>query len=598
MERRSRTWGSILAPVVSPRRDLLPIVVAGLVTAGVHLRWLALDGRLAAGDAAGHLMNVARYHRWLDGGREPVEAFPPALYVLGAWTTRAFGPTVDAATGATVLFAVLLAVALAWLGNRVGGWVGGLLLPALALSQPLLAGASRQLLLDLPMTAIVVCTWCAAWASAGFSRPVPTLLVGVFLGLGALVKYTLFPWVLPALLLAGVSMLVRSPASILPLLLLVPALHPVGRLLLARASASPMAASPSPQAELVGLAVAGALAAGVWGAAAYRWRDRPESRWRIGLMSGACLALSALIAVAAVLPWFVKAMPLVWEKVHREAVAEVRVSPEIGAFVTALVLRSWPGTWWLLQAAVALEAAWLGWLGWAKLRGRALDDASVPGPAVAIALSCALGTWATTRGLPADARYYLPLLAGVGIVVGLGLLRFRVGRWLLAPAAGVVAVAQLVAAEGAAPVTRVPLAALSSRTLLASPALSFFAPEAPRPGALGLALAAAITRLRTLSPECPPSVLLAVPPEHEARGLGFEPRGLGALAWLQGARDCAYLEWSGGPPPARGAESRLLFVAGVSQEALPRHLGEVSVGDPLSHVLVERRVVAIYPLAP
>lgn len=564
----------------------IPLLAAAF-TAWWHARWLAEDGSLPVGDAGGHLANVARHLEWLRGGHLPIEAFPPGLYVTSAFIAKQLGSTVDNVTMGTVVFAALLAGLASWLGLRASGWTAGFVLPLALLSAPLLSGAARQVLLDLPATAAIAAIWVLAWESQGFRRLVPTLLLGVVLGLGALVKYTLFIWVLPALVLTGAWMVVRAPTSLLPLLLVGwPALEVAQALQLRAGSAQGGPLDLATYGRVFGeLGLFAGIAAVGLGAAAWLRRRRPG--WAAaGLADGAGLALAALLALMVIFPWFYQAMPVVWEKVHREAITEVRSSGVDSAtrFARAIVLRSWPHTWLLVQAAAGLEAAWLLLVAyrrvsaWRRARRGATAGEPAPGtppgadtatpsrfgPALPILACCALGTLYTARNLPVDIRYYLPLLVGVALLLPLAATRFRLGRWALGPLLGGVFLWQLAADRGAGSAPfRLEPTSFSAHTALAMAAQGPFAPPLPKEAPFVVALEGLVAAIVAERVNDAGAFLIVVPPFSEGRSLGLESRTLQALAQLGGVREPALrvMEVEGGGLIDAG-NARYLAIAG------------------------------------
>ncbi|GDX80258.1 hypothetical protein LBMAG42_20690 [Deltaproteobacteria bacterium] len=589
---------------------------AAAFTVWWHARWLAEDGGLPVGDAGGHLANAARHLLWLRGGHLPIEAFPPGLYVTSAFIIKAFGPTVDHVTMGTVAFAALLASVASWLGLRASGWTAGVVLPLALLSAPMLSGAARQVLLDVPATAAIAAIWVLAWESRGFRYVVPTLLLGVVLGLGALVKYTLFIWVLPALVLTGAWMVVRAPTSILPLLLVAWPAREVAQALQFRAA--------SPQGGPLDLATygrvfselgtfAGIAAAGL-AAAAYLRRRRPG--WAAaGLTDGAGLALAALLALLVIFPWFYQAMPVVWEKVQREAITEVRSSGVGPAtrFARAMVLRSWPQTWSLVQAAVGLECAWLLFVAYRKVsawrqanssatgrdpdpRGSPSEGTTPPprfGPALPVIASCAFGTLYTARNLPVDTRYYLPLLVGVALLLPLAATRFRLGRWALGPLLGGVFLWQLAADRGIGPKpVRLESTSFSAQTALAMAPQGPFAPPLPKAAPFVVALEVLVAAIVGERVNDAGAFFIVVPPFAEARSLGLESRTLQALAQLGGVQEPALrvVEVEGGGVIDPG-NARYLAIAG----GRPSGLSALVEGwDVVTEAQVGDRRVALY----
>lgn len=591
-------------------------LLAAASTAWWHARWLSEDGGLPVGDAGGHLANVARHLAWLNGGHLPIEAFPPGLYVTSAAIVKELGPTADHATMGTVAFAALLAAIASWLGLRASGWTAGVALPLALLSAPMLSGAARQVLLDLPATAAIAAIWVLAWESRGYRRIAPTLLLGLALGLGALIKYTLFIWVLPALVLTGVWMIVRAPSSLLPLLVVVWPAREVATALRIRAEAGQGSALDLVTYTHVfgDLEAFAAVALVLLGAGAYARRRRP-GRATAGFADGAGLALAAVLALIVIFPWFYQAMPLVWEKVEREAVTEVRSSGLDSAleFARAIVLRSWPFTWQLLQGAAGLEAGWLLFVAvrriamWRAARAVAPAEVSPPpvppapeapspprfGPAIPILASCALGTLYTANNLPIDVRYYLPLLVGVAMLLPLAATRFRLGRWALGPPLAGVFVWQLAADRGVGAVpARLEPTSFSARPALAMAPRGPFAPPLARKAPFAEALEALVAAIVAERVNNAGAFLIVVPPFSEARSLGLEARTLQALAQLGGVREPAIrvVEVASGGVIEAG-NARYLAIAGSQPSGLS---ALVEGRDVVMEAQVGGRRVALY----
>jgi len=99
---------------------------------------------------------------------------PPFLYWLGRASFEIFGPSLLAARGITVAFALLLLGCTAWLGKRLGGGDGrsGLLAAGVLLGISGLASESRRLMLDVPVAALSVAAFCCylRWLDAKAAR--------------------------------------------------------------------------------------------------------------------------------------------------------------------------------------------------------------------------------------------------------------------------------------------------------------------------------------------------------------------------------------------------------------------------------------------
>lgn len=102
---------------------------------------------------------------------------PPFLYWLGRLSYEGFGPSLLAARGITVSFALLLLGCTVWLGRRLGGSPAtGLLAAGVLLGMSGMASESRRLMLDVPVAALSTAAFCLylTW----LDRPRPIALLG------------------------------------------------------------------------------------------------------------------------------------------------------------------------------------------------------------------------------------------------------------------------------------------------------------------------------------------------------------------------------------------------------------------------------------
>ncbi|QDX80152.1 hypothetical protein B9N43_02085 [Denitratisoma sp. DHT3] len=109
---------------------------------------------------------------------------PPFLYWLGRLGYEGFGPSLLAARGITVAFALLLLGCTAWLGKRLSGSLTtGLLAAGALLGMSGMASESRRLMLDVPVAALSTAAFCLylAW----LDRPRAILLAGAATLIGA-----------------------------------------------------------------------------------------------------------------------------------------------------------------------------------------------------------------------------------------------------------------------------------------------------------------------------------------------------------------------------------------------------------------------------
>lgn len=438
----------------SRRRTALSWVLTLAATAAtvvLHARFLALDQELPWEDAPGHLGVLVRWQHWFEGGWPLVrDAHSPLLYWVAVLTERAWGPGLDGAVWAVVLFAALLSAGLSRVGFAFQGLSACALLPLLGLATPQLVVYSRMFLLDVPAVAWLPWILLAAWTSDGFRRPVPTLGLGLALAGLALTKLQVGIWVVPVLGVCGLWALARAPWSLVPLALTA---TPLVRVLaqVQAGAAGPRREDPVLLAQVwasqqtLGL-VAGALLAV---AALLRWRW--PGGWR-RISPGVWLSLAAVGCVALVVPWATAA------------------GDEVLAHVTQVTGTNHHGLALNLTALKAdLVWTWIGstrvWLGLA-LGGLVVEGLArlpalrerpwirtlagpLPGPLPLAVLAGVLGvsTWAgvviTGESMPIATRYYLAVWVWGLVVIGLALTRVRVLRWTLAPLLGVLAGVQV-----------------------------------------------------------------------------------------------------------------------------------------------------------
>ncbi len=529
---------------------LVALAFAGL-TLMIHAQWIAQDYGIPLGDEAGHLQNILRHRRWLMGGLPPGEAHPPALYVASAlaglwmegdrYQVLHFGPA---------FYGSLLVGGMSWLGARSYGILGALYMGCLALSAPQLLGYSRMFLLDLPMTAMVVLIWVAVIESEHFTRPIPTLLVGLFLAGGLLAKYTIALWLLPLLLWAGFGMVLRSPSALLPLLIPVIPLYHVGERLyfLGRTMRPSGPLAVATEQLFTELGVAALLLLGVAAWAAYKGG--------IGLQRGTVLGLSMLLCVALVLPWALWSSAAVYEKVLREAVQEVRTSAPITVRTqTWLFLRSsWPSTWNLLWLGGIIEGLGLLFLiasrRWSWLRSQ-VEGSSLSLPLWGLVLGW-VGYTLSFRSLPFDTRYVIPLVPCCIFVLS-GVLRLRWPRRVVAPLICGACGLQVVAGLGwlgeewvvrQRPFAEVVPNKVGSTTLVGPPAPS----TDPRFAAIHQMMSDLAPLVRPLNPPYGCQTLgLQTFGLEEGRLRRIEDQGIEFLLLLQGLDECVWVSPGGRP---------------------------------------------------
>ncbi len=429
----------------------LTIAVTALVVQ-VNSAWLAADEQLPWGDAPGHLRILVRWDKWVGAGWDvPVDPFPPALYLASDFFVRRVGAGLDTALFGVVVFAGVLAAGLSRVGYRLQGLTAAVVLPLAVLSTATIANYTRLYLLGLPAAALLPWVLLCCWTSEGYRRWLPTLGVGLTLGLAILAKYQIAYWLLPILVAPGLVMVARSPAALVPLLGVVPTFGLVLERLADQALVDPPASG-----ELLGATIrwqgliigeTAAVLLGLW--LLVRWKA-PE-RWRDRLQPGVALALAALLTLALVVPWGMVVADELYTHVQYVTQDMERAPwPIHEAMLWGQIDGFWPlaRVWLKLGIGLALLELLLRWTPLKRTppsRWLYGDETRLPHGVVlgVLALSGTAGVIVTVTQVLADPRYYLPLFVLLGFLVALPLCRLRPTRWLLAPVLAAVCLLQL-----------------------------------------------------------------------------------------------------------------------------------------------------------
>jgi 4-amino-4-deoxy-L-arabinose transferase-like glycosyltransferase len=192
--RRARDRAQVLTGRV-PARALLCVLV--VVITGLNLWWATLESRPPHWDMGHHLSNSLRY---LDGFSltDPGPFltsylfYPPLVY----WVADAFYAVLgsEATTVALLSNAVWLAMlvfATFGIGRRLWNERVGWLSVAFVVTAPLVVSTSKEYMLDLPLTAVTALCLYLMTRADGFAIRRYSLLFGIALGCGLLVKWTL-----------------------------------------------------------------------------------------------------------------------------------------------------------------------------------------------------------------------------------------------------------------------------------------------------------------------------------------------------------------------------------------------------------------------
>ncbi len=199
---------------VTDRREKQSLWVPVLLVAGLSLFhainnwiWLSKNVMTRGWDRIGSLINSLYYYdtltplTWQAFFRASVQdEFRPPLFGFSmAWMYKLFGVEADVAVLVNVLYMAVLLAACYALGARLGGRRLGALSAVLAALIPLVFAMSRYSYFEFSLTALVATSVALLLASDGFQNRPASLLLGVALGLGLLIKRTFPVFVVGAL---------------------------------------------------------------------------------------------------------------------------------------------------------------------------------------------------------------------------------------------------------------------------------------------------------------------------------------------------------------------------------------------------------------
>lgn len=551
-----------------------------------HRDFIARDNSIPIADAAGHVLITLRWLEWLQGGFMPLEPFPPAVYLLAANLMRWQEPSWDLAQAAVALHGAALIAGVGWFAARAAGPLAGITAVALAFTAPFLTATSRLFLLDIPATAAIVWVWALCWESRGFSRWLPTLLLGPALAWGALCKYTLLIWVVPVLLFHGVWLLVRRPSALFPLFVAGAACAVVLDNLIARATneAASLILMPSLGAAEQPLLLAVVALTGTL-AIAFNFGERAR-----GLRDGAALGLTTVVALAMMALWAFDSGFAVWVKLKHEAIDVVRSAGqnEGRGFALALIASNWPLARVFLGLAlvfelVAIASARLNPERWMGFGGQNPKE-WWPGPVAEVGFSSVLGVIVTAEMLPLDARYYLPVVVGSLLITAIGLSRLPRLNTVVCVAVLGLSVLQFGAARGlpvgGVDVEQIDPLGLDPFDFERGAAFRFFVPPVPdeRPATLCAEGLLDVVE-HHIHRQCG-SIIVLVPEFQEGRKLGFEPQAIVALGALRDIDLCVWTWTEGDVIPAERESADLIVIFGFPPETAEALASEWNLESP------------------
>ncbi len=180
-------------------------VVFALALAGIAIAinwdWICADKAPLFEHSGRFIRNsVVTWMRFNDGESLKPDAYPPLAYIVSCFCYSLFGLSRQAAMGSQLVFYIPYVLACWWLGRRIGGRGGGLLVAAASAGNLWFALHLHGYFLEIALTAMVACAWALLVASDGCRNKWPCIALGVCLGLGMLTKWAFIIFVGPAFL--------------------------------------------------------------------------------------------------------------------------------------------------------------------------------------------------------------------------------------------------------------------------------------------------------------------------------------------------------------------------------------------------------------
>ncbi|MBZ0272573.1 glycosyltransferase family 39 protein [bacterium] len=189
-----------------------------------NLAFIAADPRTANLNELSHVMGPIEFLNGLANFEDKraayhvvFTAYPPG----GALATLAFaflGRAHDAAMMSQILPSVAILIGVYFLGRLLMSRAAGLVAAAFLAISPAACEASRQYLLEWPLTAAVVLTMFFAWRSDGYTKKRDAYLAGFCAGLAALSKQSFFIYLIGPIAVSLVPWIraIGAPAPIEP----------------------------------------------------------------------------------------------------------------------------------------------------------------------------------------------------------------------------------------------------------------------------------------------------------------------------------------------------------------------------------------------
>lgn len=381
--------------------DLAWVLALTCLVTALNVAWAMQNQAPPSSDDNTHLFTSVRMLHQVPSSRGPLSLlllypghYPPLTYQVTYGFYRLFGEAPWVAIASFFPFLLTMALSMygvgAWLGNR---WTG--LLCALAsLCAPVVLDHARAYFVDLPATAALAFSLCAALYSRGFRSRPWSLAFGVSMAMGLLSKWTHPALVVPFLLVAMYKALAALYAERWPGMVVV-ALMAGTVYVMARhvlATPSPIAVSDFTEGPpfhwmqwCMAAALTGAALLGLRRAA----RTRPNLVALTNMLEA--FALSVLLAW----PWYYANGERVREKITYQAGVQVDFWQGVAAYIQDISVMLYNAPL-LIAIGVTVGLALHRTRAWTAL----------------LALSVALGIGLNAM-LPPDARYIMPTVVFV-----------------------------------------------------------------------------------------------------------------------------------------------------------------------------------------
>ncbi|MCL5035562.1 MAG: glycosyltransferase family 39 protein [Chloroflexi bacterium] len=204
--------------------DIILLALFSVIFLLVSYEWLKLSPNYSYGDGLGLLRKPAFFSLLFKHGlySEIIPAFsgyPPLMPLFTVLLYRLFGESWTVSVFSQTVFIIPLIFSMYFLGRMLGGRMHGWIVVLLTASSQTLFIESKTYQMDFPLTAFVALLLLFIFLSRGYTRPLPSIAVGISLGLGSLAKYML-PFAFFPLLFSGAASLYNAGKNTLSRLIL------------------------------------------------------------------------------------------------------------------------------------------------------------------------------------------------------------------------------------------------------------------------------------------------------------------------------------------------------------------------------------------